>query len=478
MTDEGVMLVHSREVMEGTGPYGPTECPYTPLAFFLQAAWMRAAGEDLVTARVPVILMAALTAVCVFGAMLRFSPPLGAWLAAFTVVAATFPYQCYASYNNYALFFVTASACALVATRDASARALPFLGGALAAGAFFCKQNLGGLSAVAGGAALIVAASDLRGAFRQSGIYSAGGLVMTAVFMGFAAYRGFLGEMFGQAISGGLEQGEHFAGWYPFDQADQFANLLKNPSLYQLDALAHSLSFMAPFPVAGLLAIVAWHARRRGDAIARPAAILAAMSPILHLGAIHAPTTWHIIFTKSVPIMALSCLLVWLAMRPRALWVALTIGLSVTSVHLGRLAMIFDDYTGMIRAPLAEGIRTRDWEAEVINTALDAMESVPPTTPVFVAAVDPMYYYLTERKPPVRWIYLDPSLVPETVGRELVEKLRGAEADVLLINGRNPWYDYLQIAPLRDHINAMDTVTAKTVNGVTVALYRGERPPG
>jgi hypothetical protein len=474
MTDEGVMLVHTQEIMEGSGPYGPTECPYTPLAFFLQAAWMKAAGSDLVTGRVPVVLLATLTALSVFGATLRFAPPSVAAVTGFAVVAATFPYQCYASYNNYALFFVTASASVLVMTGDAQARLMPFLAGALAAAAFFCKQNLGGLSAIAGGVAIVVAAPDLRAGIRQLVVYSLGGIVATALFLGFAAVRGFLHPMLEQALLGGLRQSEHFAGWYPMNQAALMAGFLKSPSLYLLDNLAHSLSFVMPFFVALILAIVSWVARRRGDAIARSAAILAAMSPLLHLGAIHAPTTWHIIFTKPVPIMALSCLLVWLGMRPRMFGVAIAIGLIVSGIHIGRLVLIFDDYTAEIRAPLAENIRTRDWEAEIINTALDVLRTAPPDAPVFVAAPDPMYYYLAERKPPLKWIYLDPPWVSSEQGGEIVADLRRTRSRVLLIRGRNKWYDYLQIPALAESIAGRKVEKTAILGAITIELFAPE----
>ena len=472
MTDEGVMMMHAQEFYLGQTPYAEIESPYTPLAFFVHSTWMRLVGRGLMANRAAIVLLAALAAACGAAATRSSLGPRGSAAAGAAVVVATFPYHCYVSYNNYSMFLCIVTACILLRMSGVRDLRGAFLSGAVGALAFLAKQNLGGLALVGACIALFFAGDSWRSRIRLSASLCAGAGIVFFLFGMAAAYEGFLGTMLRQAFLGGVDQAEHMATWYPFDQASQLAAFLSHPTPRGLDALAHSFSFILPFIVAALLVPMVAAARTRGREAAWPLVILATMTPIVALGAVHSPTTWHIIFVKPVPIIAGAFLLKEFSGSRIGKIAAVMAAACFFTLHLGRQVMIFDEYTGVIDAPIASGIRTREWEAGIINKALDILRAVPATEPVFVAAPDPMYYYLTGRTPPLPWIYLDPLFVTEDAGRDIVERLKRSKSWVLLMTGRNSFYDYTRIRPLTKHLDGAEVHRDENVNGVRIRLYR------
>jgi hypothetical protein len=438
----------------------------------IHAGWMRMVGLGLIANRIMMIFLAVISGIVVASSLQRPLSRTGAALCGLAVVVATYPYHCYVSYNNYSMFFGILSACAIFSMRDARDGRRAFMAGLWASASFLSKQNLGGLALIAGGMAVFAMPVLSMNRFRLTIRYIAGALTPMAVLTAHAAGVGYTRAMIEQALLGGVGQAGHFADSYPVNQLALMKALLVNPSFGAIEAFTQSASYVLPFLVAVALLPFLIAALRAGETDrARLIAAAAIMTPLVALGAIHAPTTWHIIFVKPVPIIAIAFLLREISRHRVGRAIALGAFLLFFTLHLGRQIMIFDDYDSTVDAPHAAGIRIRPWESEVINRALAAIRTVPTNEPLFVAAPDPLYYHLSDRTPPLPWIYLDPPLVTDEFGEMLAERIEKSGAWTLVLSGRSPFFDYRRIAAFGRQLDNSRPVIDETVNGIRIALH-------
>lgn len=472
MSDEGVMVVLAREPLLGHRLYDDIECPYMPLSFILHAGWMTISGSSLLLGRIATLLLAAGTWLVSYRGLTAATNRASAVLGATAAVIATFPYQFYSSYNNYALFFAVASASAVLtaASSERNARAAA-LAGFCGAAAYFSKQNIGVLAIAGGFAALLfvgVSRKSSRDTIRFTAGAALGGAVLLVACLPFVRFSGMLD----QAVLGALRQGAHHATAYPTDQFAQIGRLIASPSLAALDEATHSVSFILPFIIATALAAMTTLLFHRGDRRSAPSMSLAILSAAHGLGAAHAPTTWHLVFSKPVPVIAATYLLYLVASRSAGRIAVFVVIGAFFSIHLGRQIMILDDYDSSIAASEAEGIGLRPWEAEVIDAGCRLMASAPAGEPVFVAAPDPMYYYFLDRHPPVPWIYLDPPSLSEP-DRALIHSTLAANKIryILYPSGRNAFFDYGSVIKGYGRIAEIDS---ESVGSITVELRRLE----
>lgn len=481
MVDEGVVWLFADEILRGRLPYRDFHCEYTPLAFYLHAAYAAVFGPSILRARVLLYApLAAAGAVAAYAAARTFAGRGAATAIAAAVFVGTFPYHAYASYNTMATVLALATAAAVLHAARGERPYRWAVAGLLAALTFATKQNIGGLVGIGAGAAAIAECvrRGRRGPFLAYAAAALGTLAAGAIAV---AATGVWTEFVDQALIWPSARVGLLPAPYPTDQAARFHDLLRAPSLTTYDSFTHSASFLTVFLPPLVLIPLALRAVRAARPEAPSLLALIPLASCAAFGAWHEPTTWHIAFARPLPVLAAGAALVE-ASRPgrRAAALAALLGAAFLATHIGRQALIFDGHTAEIHAPRAAGIRVRPWEARWIDDVLDVIDHIPKGETYWIAWVDLLYYHLVDDPLPVHTTFIEPDVAMMT-GQDhlLIEDLERNDVRwVLHPRGRNEWYDMGRLPALRHYLEetfrrVREETIANGAGRVTVYHRRG-----
>ena len=446
LLDEGYVTTIAAQLARGGELYRDAVTYVLPGSFRLLALAFRLLGESVWTARVLTLALTATMAALVYLAGRAALAPAAAALAGalFTLLSVwAYPQWHVYQYSAPSLVAVL-GAVALLVRRDAAARPGRLLAaGLLVSAALFCKQNYGGAAAVLLGLFLLgdgAACGARAGAVRAFSPFALGVAGPVGVYAAALAARGLLDEFVRQTVLAPLAGARTFSyvrlpSLRPLLHQDPALRAglwnylpplllelrwpqLQASALYRdtpiLDAALKTLLYL-PILVPGLAA--AWlavrlmrsrRAVRRWWARDRGAVLLLVTAAVLLL-ALNRPHDWvHV----SLAYPGTLLVLVWLASEapPRARRVALSALAGATTLALWPTLRLVADLRAAMSDPIPvarAGVRARPADAEVVARLVSTVTAATrPGEPILVVPYHPLVYFLADRPPATRFLFI------------------------------------------------------------------------
>ena len=474
VADEGIVLVASDDVAQGRLLFVDTNIPLTPTVYLVQALAFKVFGSHFLVSRALICTVNALCVVMVFALALCFLPGRGAVLAGALAIPFqiwTWPHAQYFSYNQLTILICLVAIRAAWAIEESPTRKRAFVFGAVLAAGLWTKPNLpvaigaGTLLywlAGWGRTALNLPVSRPRGIKQlwSEGAATLAGIAVASVPMVvYLASIGILDEMIDGAIK--------ITQIYSDSPTGLFPNLF--PLFGQLDSVRLSSGLVLPgmlinaFEGIGrdrfyhnLVLYTGWIDFFVRVLYYTPVAMYLATAGLLvqrlHLGtwsrsweaallvwltgAVLALTnisfaSLHYITPTLYPLIALStfaCTQLVSEAAPGAIRSGVRWGARVTViVYLAASATALYAYLAIDRAPVHTA-RGTVWidatTAQIWNDLLDHTESsIGPNEEIFVVPYFPMFYYLSGRDHPSRFVALGPGFPGPEAEDEIIAQL-------------------------------------------------------